>query len=198
MKKQEIKRRKRVVPAAPDTPHMYQHADGSVSQLATPPTAPKAASSSHDSVSPAPTTASSYQEILETSETSRTYTLPPPPVDFTNYRPAAAATAPAPTTAPPSARLKRTLEAGEEQAIPTRLANSLSNLLNPTRDTAAYPITGNNIDPSLEGPLGQQQQPGGSGREDEKAAKRKKLEDERVALEERMRRLREEMSELEE
>ncbi|KAF2755310.1 hypothetical protein EJ05DRAFT_97735 [Pseudovirgaria hyperparasitica] len=187
MKKQEIKRRKRVVPVGPDTLHMYSQ------------TQPvDATSPSTSSDSPVPSSTAYIDPDLQMRDADASVTRKyPPPADFTNYRPSSAVhTADwqaQPQGGAQGTKRTRASDADETRSnmdkpttsvvanttsIPTRPASGISNLLNPEGE----------IDPSL----------GAAQQGTRKAEKRARLEAERRALEERMRVVREEMEELEE
>ncbi|KAF2268789.1 hypothetical protein CC78DRAFT_353099 [Lojkania enalia] len=200
MKKQEIKRRKRVVPANTDssTQGATSIANYSPRQRAT--QTPRADSSA----SPDPTTA------IETTERLSVEPRGPPAVDFTHYYRNASTNVQAPSTpslqpSAPSPRkrsLSATLEGedAEQQAPPSQLSaptrgSTISSILNPptTQDS--------NIDPSLS--TRSRQTRGTSPRpkptttqQEDKAAKRERLRREAEAMKEEWERKERELKEL--
>ena len=192
MKKQEIKRRKRVVPAG-DT---GSQAAPSVADYS-PPQRPSQTPAFEHSVSPDPSTA------LESREDYTPEPRGPIAVDFTHYYGNASVTSnPAtliPNTQPnaPSPR-KRSRSATmdpEETANPMpHRPNAISSILNPSQaDVNA------NIDPSLSVPLrpsaGSSPNPGVS--QEEKAARRERLKKEAEAMRQELERRQRELDELE-
>lgn len=203
MKKQEIKRRKRVVPASSDN---ATQAPSSVAGYSPPQRATQTPAYEH-SVSPDPTTA------IETSENDIEPPEPRGPVaiDFTNYYSNASATSrppgpPTPSTIQPRAPSprKRSLSATLDQEssstpapVPHR-PNDISSLLNPSKPQDS------NIDPSLSnmsrhtGPS-----PGLDGRPraspvslEDKLARKERLRREAEAMREELARKEKELEEL--
>ncbi|CAN9281062.1 unnamed protein product [Alternaria alternata] len=193
MKKQEIKRRKRVVPAG-DT---SSQATPSVADYS-PPQRPSQTPAFEHSVSPDPSTA---------IESREDYTPEPPrgpiAVDFTHYYGKASVTSNPAAFIPnmqsnaPSPR-KRSRSATmdpEETANPMpHRPNAISSILNPSQADADA-----NIDPSLSVPLrpsaGTSPNPGMS--QEEKAARRERLRKEAEAMRQELARRQKELDELE-
>ncbi|CAI9634371.1 gata factor srep [Alternaria burnsii] len=193
MKKQEIKRRKRVVPAG-DT---SSQATPSVADYS-PPQRPSRTPAFEHSVSPDPSTA---------IESREDYTPEPPrgpiAVDFTHYYGKASVTSNPAALIPnmqsnaPSPR-KRSRSATmdpEETANPMpHRPNAISSILNPSQADADA-----NIDPSLSVPLrpsaGTSPNPGMS--QEEKAARRERLRKEAEAMRQELARRQKELDELE-
>lgn len=176
MKKQEIKRRKRIVPAEPGT--VVPQAPPSMASNS-PPQRATQTPVLEQSASPASTTA------IETSEVAYPpYPRAPPPVDFTSYysngpitsHPARTLT---PSTKPAPSPRKRSLSAtldpdetpsGPVNPVPHR-PNAISSILNPAGAQDA------NIDPSLSSMSRQSIGPSPGARED-KAARKERLRQE--------------------
>lgn len=186
MKKQEIKRRKRVVPAT-DT---GSQAASSVANYSPPPR-PSQPPAFEQSVSPDPSTA------LE----SREEFTPEPPrgpiaVDFTHYYSNASVTSnpvglvPSIQLAAPSPRKRSrsaTLDPDESvNPLPHR-PNAISSILNPSQNDVDA-----NIDPSLS-----VTQPNSTLSQEEKAAKRERLRREAEAMRQELERRQKELEELE-
>jgi hypothetical protein len=93
MKKSEIKRRKRVIPATPDTQHLYQQQSPStIAPHSATSVASQPSPSSYESLSPDPSTAigtvaDSLVDPSLTDHAARSKPHAPPPADFTTYRP---------------------------------------------------------------------------------------------------------------
>ncbi|CAA9965038.1 GATA factor SREP [Pyrenophora teres f. maculata] len=193
MKKQEIKRRKRVVPAG-DT---GSHAASSVANYS-PPQRPSQTPAFENSASPDPSTA------LESREE---YTPEPPrgpiAVDFTHYYGNLSTTSHpsslVPNTQPsaPSPR-KRSRSATMDPEEPVNPAphrpNAISSILNPSQGEVEA-----NIDPSLSVPLPPSGGPSPSHgmSQEEKAARRERLKREADAMRQELERRQKELDELE-
>ena len=185
MKKQEIKRRKRIVPADGNS----THAPSSVASYSPQQRATQTPAFEH-SVSPDPTTA------IETSELPSGVRAPMP-VDFTNYQGNAAQLGPpSPSvhyTSAPSPRkrsLSATLDADEKPTTPApHRPNPISSILNPaaTQDT--------NIDPSLPN-LSQQSAASSSTNQEDKAARKERLRLEAESMRQELARRERELQEL--
>jgi GATA-binding protein len=186
MKKQEIKRRKRVIPAG-DTSSQADYS---------PPQRPSLTPAFEHSVSPDPSTA------LESRED---YTPEPPrgpiAVDFTHYygnKSNLAALVPNMQPSAPSPRKRSrsaTMDPEEHPANPMpHRPNAISSILNPSQVDADA-----NIDPSLSVPLrpsaGTSPHPGMS--QEEKAARRERLQREAEAMRQELERRQKELDELE-
>ncbi|KAF2273053.1 uncharacterized protein EI97DRAFT_405208 [Westerdykella ornata] len=187
MKKQEIKRRKRVAPAGPEH--------------ASPPTTPAAGHPapawSQQPVSPAPSSVLPSREHPAESQAIRA----PPAIDFTNfYKNASAAPVPQGPPTPPSGpqgvSRKRSLsvvegnEASEPSPAPAHhRPHDISSLLNPARPQDS------NIDPALSSMDGRPRASPVSM--DEKLARKEKLRREAEAMREELARKERELLELE-
>ncbi|KAI4645842.1 sterol regulatory element binding protein, transcription factor Sre1 [Alternaria ventricosa] len=192
MKKQEIKRRKRVVPAG-DT---GSQAAPSVADYS-PPQRPSQTPAFEHSVSPDPSTA------LESREDYTPEPRGPIAVDFTHYygnasvtsNPAALVPNTQPNAPSPRKRSRSATMDPEETANPMpHRPNAISSILNPSQaDVNA------NIDPSLSVPLrpsaGSSPNPGVS--QEEKAARRERLKKEAEAMRQELERRQKELDELE-
>jgi GATA-binding protein len=192
MKKQEIKRRKRVVPAG-DT---GSQAAPSVADYS-PPQRPSQTPAFEHSVSPDPSTA------LDSREDHTPEPRGPIAVDFTHYYGNASVTSnPAtlvlntqPNAPSPRKRSRSATMDPEETANPVpHRPNAISSILNPSQaDLNA------NIDPSLSVPLrpsaGSSPNPGIS--QEEKAARRERLRKEAEAMRQELERRQKELDELE-
>ncbi|KAF2467625.1 uncharacterized protein BDR25DRAFT_61397 [Lindgomyces ingoldianus] len=202
MKKQEIKRRKRVVPAMPDSTTQGSSSIASYSPQQHPPQAP----AFEHSVSPDPST------TVETSEHHYPPVTRALAVDFTNYYSATASMSrpqgpPTPSTTQPSAPSprKRSLSATLDPEMPSvphqhqpanpvpHRPSSISSILNPFR----APDT--NIDPSLSSMSrqagGNPSTPGLTGRED-KETRKERLRKEAQAMRDELARKERELEEL--
>lgn len=185
MKKQEIKRRKRIVPADGTS----THAPSSIASYSPQPRATQTPAFEH-SVSPDPSTA-----IIESSELPLGV-RPPVPVDFTTYQistthlgPPSPSTTYAGVPSPRKRSLSATLDVDEKPSTPApHRPNPISSILNPA---AAHDT---NIDPSLSS-LSQQSAESFVASQEDKAARKERLRREaemmRVELARRERELRE-------
>ncbi|EMD70050.1 hypothetical protein GGP41_000202 [Bipolaris sorokiniana] len=193
MKKQEIKRRKRIVPAA----ETGSQAASSVANYS-PPQRPSQTPAFEHSVSPDPSTA------LESRED---YTPEPPrgpiAVDFTHYysnssvtsNPVALTPSMQPSAPSPRKRSRSATLDPEEPVNPLpHRPNAISSILNPSQTDADA-----NIDPSLSVPLRTSggTSPNSTLSQEEKAAKRERLKREAEAMRLELERRQKELEELE-
>lgn len=185
MKKQEIKRRKRIVPADGNS----TYAPSSVASYSPPQRATQTPTFEH-SVSPDPSTA------IESSELPSGVRAPVP-VDFTTYQgtatllgPPSPSTTHAGAPSPRKRSLSATLDTDEKSTTPApHRPNPISSILNPTaaQDT--------NIDPSLSN-LSQQSAESASATQENKAIRKERLKREAELMRQELARREKELQEL--
>lgn len=185
MKKQEIKRRKRIVPADVNS----TQAPSSIASYSPQPRAMHTPAFEH-SVSPDPSTAIDSSEVP-------TGLRAPVPVDFTNYQGSATQLGPpSPSTtyagapSPRKRSLSATLDTDEKPTTPApHRPNPISSILNPAagQDT--------NIDPSLS-TLSQRSAGSPSTTQEDKAARKERLRREAEAMRQELAKRERELQEL--